>query len=456
MPNMTASVLIDTKQESSVAQYFDDIQQIAFEGADSTNALAFKHYNANEKVLGKTMAEHLRLAACYWHNFCWNGQDVFGQGTFGRPWLEAGDAMERARQKADVAFEFFQKLTIPYYCFHDVDVAPEGQNIREYINNFAAMTDVLERKQSETGVKLLWGTANLFSNPRYAAGGATNPDPEVFAYGATQVFHAMNATKRLGGENYVLWGGREGYETLLNTDLRQEREQLGRFMQMVVEHKHKIGFKGTLLIEPKPQEPTKHQYDYDSATVYGFLKQYGLEKEFRVNIEANHATLAGHSFHHEVATAISLGIFGSIDANRGDAQNGWDTDQFPNSVEELSLVMYEILKAGGFSTGGFNFDAKLRRQSVDRNDLFHGHIGGMDHLALALKKAAKLLENDFLGQAVAKRYAGWSAPLGQAISQGEHSLQSLADLVQQQQFSPQPVSGRQELLENQVNLVLYR
>ena len=278
----------------------------------------------------------------------------------------------------------------------------------------------------------------------------------MFSYGATQVFHAMNATQRLGGENYVLWGGREGYETLLNTDLRQEREQLGRFMQMVVEHKHKIGFKGMLLIEPKPQEPTKHQYDYDSATVYGFLKQYGLEKEFRVNIEANHATLAGHSFHHEVATAISLGIFGSIDANRGDAQNGWDTDQFPNSVEELSLVMYEILKAGGFSTGGFNFDAKLRRQSVDRYDLFHGHIGGMDHLALALKKAALLIEKDFLGQAVAKRYAGWSAPLGQGIVQGQHSLQSLAELVEQKQLSPQAVSGRQELLENQVNLVLYR
>jgi xylose isomerase len=447
---------IDEIQESSVAQYFDNLDKITYEGADSTNPLAFKHYNANEKILGKTMAEHLRMAACYWHNFCWNGQDVFGQGTFGRPWLEAGDAMERARQKADVAFEFFSKLTIPYYCFHDIDVAPEGHSIREYINNFAAMTDVLEQKQAETGVKLLWGTANLFSNPRYAAGAATNPDPEVFSYGATQVFHAMNATQRLGGENYVLWGGREGYETLLNTDLRQEREQLGRFMQMVVEHKHKIGFKGLLLIEPKPQEPTKHQYDYDSATVYGFLKQFGLEKEFRVNIEANHATLAGHSFHHEVATAISLGIFGSIDANRGDAQNGWDTDQFPNSVEELSLVMYEILKAGGFSTGGFNFDAKLRRQSVDRYDLFHGHIGGMDHLALALKKAALLIEKDFLGQAVAKRYAGWSAPLGQAIQQGQHSLQSLADLTEQKQLNPQAVSGRQELLENQVNLVLYR
>ena len=438
-----------------MAQYFDQLQKIAFEGAQSSNPLAFKHYNASEKVLGKTMAEHLRMAACYWHNFCWNGQDVFGQGTFGRPWLEAGDAMEMAKFKADVAFEFFSKLTIPYYCFHDVDVSPEGRNIQEYVNNFAAMVDVLEQKQAETGVKLLWGTANLFSNPRYAAGGASNPNPEVFSYGATQVFHAMNATKRLGGENYVLWGGREGYETLLNTDLRREREQLGRFMQMVVEHKHKIGFTGTLLIEPKPQEPTKHQYDYDSATVYGFLKQYGLEKEFKVNIEANHATLAGHSFHHEVATAISLDIFGSIDANRGDAQNGWDTDQFPNSVEELSLVMYEILKAGGFSTGGFNFDAKLRRQSVDRYDLFHGHIGGMDHLALSLKKAAAMIEKDFLANAKQQRYAGWNADLGQSILAGKQSLESLAALTQQQQLDPKPVSGRQELLENQVNLVLF-
>lgn len=439
-----------------MAQYFEQIKQIAYEGPDSTNPLAFKHYNANQMVLGKSMAQHLRLAACYWHNFCWNGQDVFGAGTFNRPWLEAGDPMARAKQKADIAFEFFSKLTIPYYCFHDVDVAPEGSNIKEYVNNFAQMVDVLEQKQAETGTKLLWGTANLFSNPRYAAGGASNPNPEVFSYGATQVFHAMNATHRLGGENYVLWGGREGYETLLNTDLRQEREQLGRFMQMVVEHKHKIGFKGTLLIEPKPQEPTKHQYDYDSATVYGFLKQYGIENEFRVNIEANHATLAGHSFHHEVATAISLGIFGSIDANRGDAQNGWDTDQFPNSVEELTLVMYEILKSGGFTTGGFNFDAKLRRQSLDRYDLFHGHIGGMDHLAIALKKAALLLEKDFLADAVANRYSGWNSALGKAIQSGEHSLESLASLALGQEFNPQPVSGRQEWLENQINLVLFR
>jgi xylose isomerase len=438
-----------------MASYFEHIDKIQFEGTNSNNPLAFHHYNPEEVVLGKTMKEHLRFAACYWHNMCWDGSDVFGQGTFGRPWLKPGDPMERAMQKADAAFEFFSKLNIPYYCFHDVDVSPEGNSIKEYTENFARMTDVLEAKQAETGLKLLWGTANLFSNPRYAAGAATNPNPEVFSYGATQVFHAMNATKRLGGENYVLWGGREGYETLLNTDLRQEREQLGRFMQMVVEHKHKIGFKGSLLIEPKPQEPTKHQYDYDSATVYGFLKQYGIEEEFKMNIEANHATLAGHSFHHEIATAISLGIFGSIDANRGDAQNGWDTDQFPNAVDELSLVMYEIMKSGGFQDGGLNFDCKLRRQSSDPADLFHGHIGGMDHMAIALKKAAAILENDFLAAKVTERYAGWSKNLGQSIITGKESLASLADTATSNNFDPQHASGEQELLENKVNRVLF-
>ncbi len=435
--------------------FFKALDTVKFEGVNSTNPLAFKHYNANEVILGKTMAEHLRFAACYWHNFCWNGQDVFGAATFARPWLAIQDPMAQAIRKADVAFEFFSKLTIPYYCFHDIDVSPEGSNIKEYINNFQAMTEVLAAKQQQTGVKLLWGTANAFSHPRYAAGAATNPDPDVFAYAATQVCHAMNATKALGGENYVLWGGREGYESLLNTDLKQERKQLGRFMQMVVEHKHNIGFKGTLLIEPKPQEPTKHQYDYDTATVHSFLQEFGLEKEFCVNIEANHATLAGHSFHHEVATAISLGIFGSIDANRGDPQNGWDTDQFPNSVEELSLVMYEILKVGGFTTGGFNFDAKLRRQSVDPMDLFYGHIGGMDSLALALKKAALLLGKGTLNQAVTDRYAGWQGSFGQGILHGQYNLATLASEAASRNLAPAPKSGRQELLENHVTQVLY-
>ncbi|WP_027251188.1 xylose isomerase [Photobacterium halotolerans] len=439
-----------------MTEFFKNISKVQFEGTETTNPLAFRHYNPDEVILGKTMKDHLRFAACYWHNFCWPGSDVFGAGTFDRPWHQAGDAMEMAKMKADAAFEFFAKLNVPFYCFHDVDVAPEGNSIKEYVNNFTAMVDVLEAKQAETGLKLLWGTANAFSNPRYMNGAGTNPNPEVFAYAATQIFNAMNATQRLGGENYVLWGGREGYETLLNTDLRQEREQLGRLMQLVVEHKHKTGFKGTILIEPKPQEPTKHQYDYDTATVYGFLKQFGLENEIKVNIEANHATLAGHSFHHEVATATSLGLFGSIDANRGDAQLGWDTDQFPNSVEENTLVMYEILKAGGFTTGGFNFDARVRRPSIDGEDLFHGHIGGMDTMALSLKRAAAMIDNDRLADHVAQRYAGWNGELGQRILQGNLSLASLADFALTNDIQPQPVSGRQEYLENIVNGFIYK
>lgn len=439
-----------------MADYFNDISPIEFEGPDSTNPLAFKHYNAKEKVLGKTMEEHLRFASCYWHNFCWDGADVFGGATFNRPWLKAGDPMERAMQKADVAFDFFAKLGVPFYCFHDIDVAPEGESVKDYINNFARMTDVLAAKQEETGLKLLWGTANVFSHPRYMSGASTNPDPNVFARAATQVFHAMNATQQLGGANYVLWGGREGYETLLNTDLKRERDQLGRFMSMVVEHKHKIGFNGLLLLEPKPQEPTKHQYDYDTATVYGFLKEYGLEKEFAVNIEANHATLSGHSFHHEVATAFALGIFGSIDANRGDPQLGWDTDQFPNSVEEMTLICYEILKNGGYTSGGFNFDTKLRRQSIDPADLFHGHIGGMDTCALALKKAAAMIDNDFIQAAKTKRYQGWDSDFGQQITSGGFSLESLASHTKDNNLDPRPVSGQQEWLENQVNMTLFR
>ncbi|WP_219952267.1 xylose isomerase [Dickeya zeae] len=435
--------------------YFDQIEKVRFEGQGSRNPFAFRHYNPDELVLGKRMADHLRFAVCYWHTFCWNGSDMFGAGAFARPWQQSGDALALAKRKADIAFEFLHKLGAPYYCFHDIDVAPEGSSLQEYLNNFAAMTEILAAKQQETGVKLLWGTANCFTNPRYAAGAATNPDPDVFAWAATQVFSAMNATKTLGGENYVLWGGREGYETLLNTDLRQEREQIGRFMQMVVEHKHKIGFNGTLLIEPKPQEPTKHQYDYDVATVYGFLKQFGLEKEIKVNIEANHATLAGHTFHHEIATAIALGIFGSVDTNRGDAQLGWDTDQFPNSVEENALVLYEILKAGGFTTGGLNFDAKVRRQSTDRYDLFHAHIGAMDTMALSLKVAARMVEDGELNQHVANRYAGWNSELGQQILQGNASLDMLASYATRHQLNPQHHSGQQERLENLVNRYLF-
>ncbi|MCE3057742.1 xylose isomerase [Aggregatibacter actinomycetemcomitans] len=439
-----------------MTNYLNNIDKVRYEGPDSTNPFAYKYYDANQVTLGKTMAEHLRLAVCYWHTFCWNGTDMFGLGSLDRSWQKNAGTLEAAKQKADIAFEFFTKLGVPYYCFHDVDVAPEGNSIKDYIHNFNTITDILERKQAETGVKLLWGTANCFSHPRYMSGASTNPNPEVFAWAATQVYHAMNATKRLGGENYVLWGGREGYETLLNTDLKREREQIGRFMQMVVEHKHNIGFNGTLLIEPKPQEPTKHQYDYDVAMVYGFLKQFGLENEIKVNIEANHAILAGHTFQHEVATAFALDIFGSIDANRGDPQLGWDTDQFPNSVEENTLVMYEILKNGGFTTGGFNFDAKIRRQSTDPYDLFYAHIGAIDVLALSFKRAAQILEEQRLQQIVDARYAGWRQSLGQQILQGNASLAQLAQAVEQQSLDPQPVSGKQEYLENLVNGYIYR
>lgn len=439
-----------------MSEFFPNIGKIAYEGPKSTNPFAFKQYNKDEVVLGKRMEEHLRFAICYWHNFCWAGSDVFGAGTMDRPWIQhSGDQMALAKQKADVAFEFFEKLGAPYYCFHDRDVAPEGRTLAESNKNFHEIADYLEQKMADTGVKLLWGTANLFSNPRFCAGAATNPNAELYAYGAAQVFEAMNVTQRLKGENYVLWGGREGYESLLNTNLKQEREQLGRFMQMVVEHKHKIGFKGTILIEPKPQEPTKHQYDYDSATVYGFLKQYGLEDEIKVNIEVNHATLAGHSFEHEIATAASLGILGSVDANRGDPQNGWDTDQFPNDVQELTLATYEILKAGGFTTGGYNFDTKLRRQSVDREDLFLGHIGGMDAIAIALRNAATMIEDKTLESFVEQRYASWNTEVGQKVLKGEMSLEELSKYVLSNNIEPTQVSGKQEHLENLVNQVIY-
>jgi xylose isomerase len=434
---------------------FDFVDQVVYEGPASPARFAYRHYDAERVLLGKTMREHLRLAVCYWHTFCAFGSDMFGDALFERSWNAGAEPLVQARRKAEAAFEFFAKLGVPYYCFHDIDVAPDGATLREYRGNLAAMVDVLGAHQERTGVQLLWGTANLFSHPRYAAGAATNPDPEVFACAATQVKCALDATLKLGGANYVLWGGREGYDTLLNTDLARERRQFGRFMRMVVEHKHRIGFKGALLIEPKPHEPTKHQYDRDVATVQGFLREFGLEGEMKLNVECNHATLAGHSFHHEVAQAVALGVLGSIDANRGDPQNGWDTDQFPNSVEEMTLVLYEILKGGGLGTGGFNFDAKVRRQSVDLEDMFHGHIGAIDLLALALQKAAQLVENDVLGAFKADRYAGWDAAFGQAILAGEHTLDSLAQLATERGLAPRPVSGRQEWLEGRVNQVLF-
>jgi xylose isomerase len=433
--------------------FFPDVGgPIPYVGLDSTDSFAFKVYDPDRVVMGKPMAEHLRIAVCLWHSFNWPGSDVFGVGTFDRPWLApTDDPMAAARQKLDAAFEFLEKLGVPFFCFHDRDVSPEGASFAETRSNLDEIVELIEGHMGRTGVRLLWGTANLFSHPRYAAGAATNPDPHVFAYAAAQVKVMLEATKRLGGANYVLWGGREGYETLLNTDLRREERQLARFLHLVAEHKHKIGFEGTLLLEPKPQEPTKHQYDYDSATVHGFLVRHGLEDEYRVNIEANHATLAGHTFHHEVAYAIANGIFGSIDANRGDYQNGWDTDQFPNSVDELSLALYEIVRGGGFATGGFNFDAKLRRQSLDRSDLFHAHIGGIDTLARALLVAASMIEHGTLEQLREDRYAGWSGDLGRAINADGASLEALEGRVAAGEIDPRPVSGRQERLENVVN-----
>lgn len=436
-------------------EFFDQVRgRIGFGGPGSGRDLAFEVYDPDRLVADKRMEDHLRIAVCYWHSFSWAGSDVFGGGTFDRPWI--GDpSLEAAHRKMEAAFEFISKLGVPFFCFHDADIAPPGDTFVESARNLATMVDQAEKKMAETGVRLLWGTANLFGHPRYAAGAATNPDPEVFAYAAAQVKHALEATHRLGGANYVLWGGREGYETLLNTDLRREQDQFARFLHLVAEHKHAIGFEGTLLIEPKPAEPTKHQYDYDTQSVHGFLERYDLVDEYRVNIEANHATLAGHSFHHEVAYAVAHGIFGSIDANRGDYQNGWDTDQFPNSVDELSLVLYEILRGGGFTTGGFNFDTKLRRQSLDRADLFHGHIGGIDTLARALLVAADMLEQETLAAPLAERYAGWERPLGRGILDGGESLVSLEEKVMAGEIDPTPVSGRQELLENRVNRVIW-
>ena len=431
-------------------------QPVAPASAPAGDGLRYLVYDPQRVVAGRTMAEHLRIAVCYWHSFNWPGSDVFGTGTFDRPWLAAGaDPMQAAMAKQDAAFEFFTKLGTPFYCFHDVDMAPEGATLAESKRNLDVMVDRAAGLQESTGVRLLWGTANLFSHPRYMAGAATNPDPDVFAHAAAQVRHMLDATHRLGGENYVLWGGREGYETLLNTSLRREADQLARFLTMVAEYKHRIGFSGTLLLEPKPQEPTKHQYDYDCATVHGFLQRYDLVDEYRVNIEVNHATLSGHSFHHEVAYALDNGIFGSIDANRGDAQNGWDTDQFPNSVDEMSLAVYEIVRAGGFTTGGFNFDTKLRRQSNDRTDLFHGHIGGIDTLARSLLVAAAMLDDGAIEQARQQRYAGWSGERGRRILDGSVDLATLADEAVSSGLDPQPVSGRQEWLENQVNRVIW-
>ncbi|QHA11673.1 xylose isomerase [Cereibacter sphaeroides] len=377
-----------------MTDFFAGIPQIRYEGEGSSNEFAFRHYNPDEVILGKRMEDHLRFAVAWWHSFAWPGGDPFGGQTFDRPWF--GDTLDLAKLKADVAFEMFDILGAPFFCFHDADIRPEGATFAESKRNLEEIVDHIGIRMEGSKTKLLWGTANLFSHRRFMSGAATNPDPDVFAWSAATVKGCMDATMKLGGANYVLWGGREGYETLLNTDLTREAENAGRFLQMVVDYKHKIGFQGTILIEPKPQEPSKHQYDYDVATVYGFLKRFGLEKEVKLNIEQGHAILAGHSFEHELALAASLGILGSIDMNRNDYQSGWDTDQFPHNHPEMALAYYEILRAGGFTTGGTNFDAKIRRQSLDPEDLVLAHVGGMDTCARALKAAARLYEDGSL------------------------------------------------------------
>ena len=427
--------------------YFSFNKPAAYEGPESTSAWAYRYYNPQEVIRGKTMSEWLRAAVCYWHTLCWDGQDAFGGGTRNMPWQHQ-NPMTTAKHKAKAIFDIAELLQIPYFTFHDRDIAPEGKTIQETENNLFTIVDLLEQHMAERGTKLLWGTANLFSHPRYMAGAATNPNPEVFLMGARQVKVAMDITKRLGGANYVLWGGREGYDSLLNTDLKQESQQFARFLHMVAEYKHKIGFKGSLLIEPKPCEPTKHQYDYDVATVYGFLAQHGLEKEYQVNIEANHATLSGHSFEHEVAQAFALGCFGSIDANRGDPQNGWDTDQFPGATSELYMTMYYLMQNGGFTTGGFNFDTKVRRQSIDPDDILWGHIGGIDRLAKCLRLVDKMLDEDKIAANKTRRYSDWSSATGQNILTGNWDLSACADFALLQQLDPKPVSAKQEFLEN--------
>ncbi len=426
-----------------MTDFFKGIEPLRHDPAGESD-LALRHYDPDEKLMGKRMEDHLRFAVAWWHSFAWRGTDPFGGETFRRPWFV--DDMAHAKMKADAAFEMFEILGAPFFCFHDADVRPEGASFTESRRRLEEMVDYFAAKMEKSKVRLLWGTANLFSHRRFMSGAATNPDPDVYAYAAATVKACIDATHRLGGQNYVLWGGREGYETLLNTDLKAEREHAGRFLQQVVEYKHKIGFKGTILIEPKPQEPSKHQYDYDVATVCGFLREFGLEREVKLNIEQGHAILAGHSFEHEIALAASLGVFGSIDMNRNDYQSGWDTDQFPHNHAEMALAYYEILKAGGFTTGGTNFDAKLRRQSIDPVDLIAAHAGAMDVCARALKSAAALLENGELERLRAERNAGWETPEAQAMLKGD--LAAAAARVEAEAIEPEPRSGRQERLEN--------
>jgi xylose isomerase len=427
---------------------FSEIDPVRFEGPKTTNEYAYRVYDKDRIVLGKRMEEWLRLTVCYWHSFSWPGADMFGGGTLPRPWLGQPVTQAMAGERLEAAFDFFTRLGAPYFTFHDADVMASAETLREHEKNLRAIEARVAEKMASNGIKLLWGTANLFNHPRYAGGAATNPDPEVFAWAAAQVRLCMETTHRLHGENYVLWGGREGYDTLLNTDLGRELDHYGRFLSMVVEHKHRIGYKGTILIEPKPFEPTKHQYDRDTAAVFAFLQRYGLTKEVKVNIEVNHATLAGLDFEHEIAAARAYGIFGSLDINRGDPRNGWDTDQFPNNAQELVPAMLQVIENGGLGTGGFNFDAKLRRQSVDPADLYLAHISGIDTLARALLTAADVVEQGKLARLREDRYRGWSGELGRRIEDGEFTLGTLADHAVESGLNPKPQSARQELAES--------
>ncbi|MFP4502818.1 MAG: xylose isomerase [Candidatus Hydrogenedentota bacterium] len=430
--------------------YFPEVDKIAYEGPDSKNPLAFKHYNPDEKVLGKRMADHLRFAVCYWHTFKNLGADTFGSATMVRSYNDGVDEMAVAEQTLDAAFEFFTKLGVDFWCFHDKDIAPEAHDLVTTNKRLDHIVARAKKRQEETGLKLLWGTCNLFSNPRFMAGAGTNPSPAIFAYAGAKLKKALEITHELNGEGYVFWGGREGYETLLNTDIKRELDHLGRFLHMAVDYKKKIGFGGQFYIEPKPKEPTKHQYDFDAGSCYAFLQHYDLLGDFKLNIEANHATLAGHSFVHELAFCVANGILGSVDANRGDLLLGWDTDQFPTNIYDTALGMYYILKGGGFTTGGLNFDAHLRRQSSDPIDLFHAHVGAMDAFARGLKIAARLITDKALDNFIAERYAGWDTGMGKQVEDGTATLEDL-EAYTLEHGEPQPRSGRQEMLENILN-----
>jgi len=431
-------------------EFFKNIPQIKFEGVETDNPLAFRWYDENRMVAGKTMKEHLRFACAYWHSFVGSGADPFGEPTHIFPWNEKADAVERAKDKADAAFEFITKLSLPYYCFHDVDAVDYTNDIADNEKRLSAITAYLKQKQDASGVKLLWGTANLFSNKRYMNGAATNPDFHVLAHGAAQVKAALDATIALNGENYVFWGGREGYMSLLNTNMQREKEHFAEFLHKAKDYARKNGFKGTFFIEPKPCEPSKHQYDYDAETVIGFLRQYELLNDFKLNIEVNHATLAGHTFQHELQVAADAGLLGSMDANRGDYQNGWDTDQFPNNINELTEAMLVIIEAGGFKGGGINFDAKVRRNSTDFEDLFYAHIGGMDAFARALVVADNILQKSDYKKFRADRYASFDSGKGKEFESGKLSLEDLRQYAIDN-GEPQIRSGRQEYLENIIN-----